>query len=167
MNPELDNAIAAALDEARELIEADKTDQAMVLLGELINTHPEMADARFKAELGLLERLIYCRKTLKESEYARSFELVSRYCRATYGDGDHLKYPKLPDKDLPDRDKIWWFWNQGVDAAPAIVRACLESLKKLNRKIIVLDERNISEYADIPGHFMDTSWTCADRERFP
>ena len=56
-------------------------------------------------------------------------------------------------KDSP----IWIFWWQGMEAAPNIVKKCLNSVKQCaeNHKIIIISKENYKEYADIPDYIID------------
>lgn len=49
---------------------------------------------------------------------------------------------------------IWQLWEQGLENAPQIVRACLDSVAKYNPDIkrIILTKENIKEYVDIPDY---------------
>ena len=52
---------------------------------------------------------------------------------------------------------IWWLWLQGESEAPDICKACLASLRLWHpeKRIIVLDSKNISDYVTFPGHIQD------------
>lgn len=52
---------------------------------------------------------------------------------------------------------IWWCWLQGIEAAPPIVKACYNSIKRhiTDREINVIDERNWSEYVELPGYIVE------------
>lgn len=51
-------------------------------------------------------------------------------------------------------NKVWFFWMQGLEEAPNVVKVCLESLKKnlADREIVVLDGSNIRDYVDLPDY---------------
>ena len=55
---------------------------------------------------------------------------------------------------LPEGEKIvWQYWNTGVNNAPKIVRACIESVRRnlpQGYKHVVLDDSVISKYVEIP-----------------
>ena len=53
-------------------------------------------------------------------------------------------------------NKVWFFWMQGIEEAPNVVKVCLESLKKnlTDREIVVLDSSNIRDYVDMPEFFI-------------
>lgn len=155
MNSESDLMISGLLDEAREYIEADRADEALKIIGETVNAHPEIVDERFRAELALIEKLISGRKIIKNDEQYRAYELLNRYCSQVYGNIEELDYGELPRNDLSDKDKIWWCWLQGADKAPELVKACRRSLDKLGRDIVQIDEANFAEYADLPDHLID------------
>lgn len=52
---------------------------------------------------------------------------------------------------LPDQDTIWWCWLQGLEQAPKLVKKCYQSLAKLGKKIVVLDQVNIAQYVTLPA----------------
>ena len=70
------------------------------------------------------------------------------------------KYLKKASKEnvVPESNSneyvIWQFWEQGLENAPQIVRACLDSVAKYNPDIkrIILTKENIKEYVDIPDY---------------
>jgi mannosyltransferase OCH1-like enzyme len=49
---------------------------------------------------------------------------------------------------------IWQYWEQGAENAPPIVERCLNSTEKYkgNRERIVVDDRTIRRYIDLPDH---------------
>lgn len=52
---------------------------------------------------------------------------------------------------------VWTLWWQGENNAPAIVKACIHSMK-VNipyAKVIVLDQNNVSKYIDIPEYILN------------
>lgn len=53
--------------------------------------------------------------------------------------------------------KIWFCWLQGLEAAPTLVKTCYESIKKncVDYEVIVIDNRNFMNYADIPAIILD------------
>lgn len=63
----------------------------------------------------------------------------------------------------PERDPsvgehiIWQFWWQGEDSAPPLIRRCLESVRRHSKgwQVVVIDERNISQYLDIPPYIAE------------
>ena len=59
----------------------------------------------------------------------------------------------VPEKGpTPGERIIWQFWWQGADNAPSLVKKCFESVRRhaRGRRVVVIDEQNISQYADIP-----------------
>lgn len=61
--------------------------------------------------------------------------------------------------DVPsNREKIIWLcWFQGYDAAPDIVKACINSVKKYmkNYKIILITEDNFKQYVTFPDYILE------------
>lgn len=56
-------------------------------------------------------------------------------------------------------DKIWICWLQGEDNAPELVKACINSMRQHfpDREIVVLSEKNISEYIQFPD-YIEKKW---------
>ena len=53
-------------------------------------------------------------------------------------------------------DKVWFCWLQGMDEAPELVRACLESIKRnVTENVVVVDERNYTEYVALPDYVVE------------
>ncbi|AZO10103.1 MULTISPECIES: capsular polysaccharide synthesis protein [unclassified Mesorhizobium] len=69
---------------------------------------------------------------------------------------DHSKWcsTSTPSSSL---GPIWQYWAQGVDDAPPVVKACLHSvqLHKGGRELVILDDRTVGDYIDLPGHVWD------------
>lgn len=63
-------------------------------------------------------------------------------------------WESMPKKD--NNDVIWFMWLQGIENAPLLVKRCYESLKKNipDKKVIVLDEKNMSEYVELPDYIV-------------
>ena len=69
---------------------------------------------------------------------------------------DSIKAIKNPkeEKNLKDEDTkyVWFCWLQGIEKAPKIVKACLESQKKWlkDRTFIIITADNYKEYISLP-----------------
>ncbi|MDR2688716.1 MAG: hypothetical protein LBB76_03030 [Azoarcus sp.] len=65
-------------------------------------------------------------------------------------------------------DRIWQYWGQGENAGdmPAIVRACLISVKRHagNRQVVVLDDSTLDDYVQVPACIRKFQYT--DRTHF-
>lgn len=59
---------------------------------------------------------------------------------------------KMPESDERLRNKIWICWWQGLDNAPEIVKACVESIKRYagNYEVICITEENYKNYVTFP-----------------
>lgn len=60
---------------------------------------------------------------------------------------------ELPDCDEHLRNKIWICWWQGIDNAPEIVKACVDSIKRYAGKyeVICITEKNYKNYVTFPS----------------
>lgn len=60
------------------------------------------------------------------------------------------------EREHKTSDIIWVCWFQGMDNAPDLVKKCYQSVVKNNpdKKVIVLTEKNISEYVSFPEYIV-------------
>lgn len=69
-----------------------------------------------------------------------------------------LNQPEYAGKAAnPYPNKLWFYWNDGIEKAPKIVKVCLESIKKHlhGMGIILLDQNSVNKYVDIPAHIKE------------
>lgn len=54
-------------------------------------------------------------------------------------------------------NKVWVFWMQGMDNAPALVQRCYRSLQDnlKDREIVLVTSENMNEYVQFPDYIMD------------
>lgn len=56
----------------------------------------------------------------------------------------------------PEKEKIYMLWFQDVNNAPEIVKRCIQSVKaKYGDKVIVLNERSMYDYMQLPDYIID------------
>ena len=55
-------------------------------------------------------------------------------------------------KEVNEPYRIWQYWEQGLENAPEIVQACLDSVVKHNPDIerVIISPKNVREYVNIP-----------------
>lgn len=65
--------------------------------------------------------------------------------------GDELKYK------MEFSNKVWICWFQGEEHAPELIKTCIQSMRNQlqGREIIVLTEKNISDYTEIQGYIIE------------
>ena len=150
--------VAEALLQMVQLIEQDRFREASEYIRNVTTQHSEWIDERLQAELQLVMKQMEYKIALKDFDYLRSLALVYKYCEVNYAQAgiERAKEKMLQaeksgaDGLLSRRDTIWWCWLQGLDQAPEIVRRCYDSLGKLGREIIILEDSNIAEYVQLP-----------------
>lgn len=56
-------------------------------------------------------------------------------------------------------ENVWWCWLQGIENAPDICKACLDSVKMTlepyDYNLNILDKNSIFDYINLPGYIMD------------
>ena len=65
---------------------------------------------------------------------------------------------------VPAPARVWVFWAQGVDRAPALVRRCVDELRARHEpgQVVVLDRAAVDDHVDLPGDIVDAvgdDWT--------
>lgn len=85
--------------------------------------------------------------SLKEQ---RAYEYIDKYMYILKPDYKAFRNT-LHRKDVT-RNTIWICWLQGIDAAPKLVKRCIESIRENvgEHKIIILTEQNYKDYIKLP-----------------
>jgi len=82
-------------------------------------------------------------------------DVIDRYSRNRLLDGV-ARLPEIPVVVNDGGERIFALWLQGEDAAPPLVRACYRSVRhNCAQPLVVLDERTLGNYIDLPGEIMD------------
>lgn len=114
---------------------------------------------RAKLDLQVMNRRGYSEPQEVRSRLVRKHESVMSYLEDLMGDYassyDYLH--KLGPVPEGMGGKIWMCWWQGVDRAPEIVRACINSVSKnsAGRDVVVITDDNVADYVDIPEWMLD------------
>ena len=76
-------------------------------------------------------------------------DLIEKYSTMTF---DEKTCPKIAPEDY----KIFYCWLQGEESLPPLARCCYNSWKMNagNREIVFINEKNLSDYVDLPEHIM-------------
>lgn len=104
--------------------------------------------ACYKLHLNLLGRLISLPRINLSLKYLESKIPETLAKNYSY---DNLK------KLSPEAQPVFVMWFQGENNMPPIVQKCYESIKKnfTNRKIILITEENLTDYAKLPDFILD------------
>lgn len=86
------------------------------------------------------------------SEHRNAFNNIQKYKYAMQHD--------IPQNLQPDgryKDCVWTLWLQGEENAPQVIKNCINSMRKYlnNRRLIVLDKKNLSQYVTFPDYVWD------------
>ncbi len=57
--------------------------------------------------------------------------------------------PKVEGSEVYAPSQIWTMWQQGLDQAPSVVAYCIQSMRRQGN-VVVLDEKNLINYIDVP-----------------
>lgn len=109
---------------------------------------------RAKFDLQVMNRNGYAEPPAVRSRLVRKHEAVMAYLEKLMGDyAENYDYgaflPPIPDGM---GGKIWMCWWQGLENAPEIVKACVDSVRRnaAGREVIVITEENLAEYVQMP-----------------
>ena len=84
----------------------------------------------------------------------RQYTTEKAECRTTPETGPAT--PASGHATTPDRERIFTIWLQGEDNAPAIVRACLRSIRhNCRQELTVIDERSLQDWIILPDYIME------------
>lgn len=89
------------------------------------------------------------------NKYANANETQSEIAANTNVNHSLNQRAVASDLNSPSGTPIWFCWLQGMEKAPELVKACLESLKEsVGEEVIVLDDRNFVEYVELPEYIV-------------
>jgi len=124
-------------------------------LSQFLDKYPEQIDQRAKYEIRMIEKILEDRVMLQDWDYYINIKSLYDYLKNTYSNDDVCKITQPIGELLPNSDTIWWCWLQGMENAPDVCKICYESVTKLDREIVVVTEKNLGDYVDIPDYIMD------------
>ena len=150
-----DTEITDLLNQTGDLIEQNRLEEAFATLNCFVQSNADSIDERFQAEMKLLLQLAEYKKERQQYVFQLALEMTYQYCRNYYSAAGKNISSDHQGSNLPDSDTVWCCWLQGIESAPAIVKCCVESIKKLEKKIVFLTEDNISSYVDFPEYIWE------------
>lgn len=108
---------------------------------------------RRRLVLNSLQDLPFCR-TLRDRTDERKQHLVDALIGSiARGSGLFDRYHDIDQSDLnPIGDRVWVFWNTGLETAPPVVRKCVEIMQDLDDvDLVVIDRTNLEEHFTFEG----------------
>ena len=106
----------------------------------------------------ILMTSVYKRLTdnvMADHVYAKSsFHYVEKFYKKHKADFNLSR----PSNDIGESDFIFWTcWLQGLESAPALVKACINSVEKYaaGRRVIVLTYDNLENYISLPDYIIE------------
>lgn len=66
----------------------------------------------------------------------------------------------IANKKLESKERIWFYWAQGTESMPEVVRMCYNYLvynnSRDNREIVLLTQKNVEDYIKFPQYITQT-----------
>lgn len=96
-----------------------------------------------------LPNLLYNKETNYVKQQWFCYKWVKRHIEWSR---EKVDYEMYRNPNVQENQTIFMYWKQGWSNAPALVKKCLESVKK-NRNghpLILLDEKNLNDYVKLP-----------------
>lgn len=118
-----------------------------------------LATLRAKVDIQVMNHNGYQEPPAVRTRLLRKHEVVLRYLERLLGDyaASYDYAAPLPPADPTLTDHVWLCWWQGLDQAPKIVRACVESISHNvgAHPVTLITDTNYREYAHLPDWVMD------------
>lgn len=73
-------------------------------------------------------------------------DIIVKYINFVRGDNNYIPLDEYP---------IWVFWWQGEDNMPLVVRQCYNRLKTNNKNVILLTNKNVKQFINLPNIIYD------------
>lgn len=114
---------------------------------------------RAKLDIQVMNHNGYKESDAVKKRLLRKHETVLKYLENKFGDfyAAYDYRAPLPEVDPALENKIWMCWWQGLDNAPEIVKACIDSVRRNagNREVIIITEENVSKYIIFPDWILE------------
>ena len=67
------------------------------------------------------------------------------------------RYLITKEKNIDENSPIWMMWYQGIETAPPIVKACIQSVinNRAKHPVIIISKYNIDQYIKLPSYLLD------------
>lgn len=109
---------------------------------------------RAKIDIQKMVRNGYRESPTAKKRLLKKHATMIRYFEKTFGDflSTYQLVVPAPESNSSDQT-IWICWWQGLENAPDVVKACVESIRRNagNHPIVIITEENYREYVDIPA----------------
>lgn len=128
--------------------------KASVLIGKCCGVAEGVNAFHAKLDGQVMVRNGYVETKAVRNRLLRKHEAVMEYLENVLGSflATYDYKALLPDVPKGMQNKLWICWWQGLDNAPEIVRACIESVKRhaAGREVILITDENVNEYVEFP-----------------
>lgn len=121
----------------------------------LTSTKEGLETFRAKIDMQVMNHNGNYENSMRKKHLLRKHDIMIRYYERLFG--DFLKTYDYTHKNITWKSSnysncIWVCWWQGLENAPDIVKACIESIQRNagNHPVIVLTDENYKQYVTIP-----------------
>jgi hypothetical protein len=88
--------------------------------------------------------------TGKKNEVIKKYLYESTICIQ-----EQYKSINMKNDNIEENSNIWFFWWQGIETAPEMIRLCYESIQRNagNHSVVLINKENYMQYVDLPESF--------------
>ena len=123
-------------------------------IAKVISLKAALVTFRAKIDIQIMNRNGFKEPESVKNRLMKKHQIMLDFLEDKYKDyWKNYNYTKdLPESDEHLRNKIWICWWQGIDNAPEIVKACVDSIKRYAGKyeVICITEENYKDYVTFP-----------------
>ena len=111
----------------------------------------------FDYDLKLVGKI--CQKLYNENVYGklkerRVYNYLNKYINAS----EKNNFPLNKIKETIPGEVVWVCWFQGIENAPPVVKACIDSIKRhLSKKVILITADNYTQFVNMP-EYISQKW---------
>lgn len=120
--------------------------------------HSVRIGREFGIEYGLSDAINSCilreKGPLGRVYQLQHYKMIKKYLKTMISEVNYVLEKNTNEiENVDPKSKIWIFWWQGMQTAPAMVKTCVASVYKYagSHEIVLLSKDNVDTYADIPN----------------
>lgn len=128
--------------------------QATYDLSKAISLKAALITFRAKIDIQIMNRNGYKEPESVKKRLMKKHQVMIDFLEDKFKDfWDNYRFSETqPETDPKYRNKIWICWWQGLDNAPEVVKACVDSIERNagNNEVIIITDKNYKDYVKFP-----------------